>query len=120
MRRLTEPRSRGAAAPEPVATLAEKPGQDRPRSLDAAPCLRSGRSAGAAENKPGSQGSLRLYLELVRRFGTITPQAAEAGCVLYAEHTQDARLNPGKHPNIDRLLAVIADGRPLAVRIVRA
>jgi hypothetical protein len=79
-----------------------------------------GRSAGAAENKPGSQGSLRLYLELVRRFGTITPQAAEAGCVLYAEHTQDARLNPGKHPNIDRLLAVIADGRPLAVRIVRA
>jgi hypothetical protein len=78
-----------------------------------------GHPAGAAENKPGSQGSLRLYLELVRRFGAITPQAAQDGCVLYAEHTQDARLNPGKHPNIDRLFAVIADGRPLSARIVR-
>lgn len=78
-----------------------------------------GRPVGAAENKPGSQGSLRLYLELVRRFGSITPQAAEEGCALYAEHTQDARINPGKHPNIDRLLAVIADARPLSARIVR-
>ena len=79
-----------------------------------------GKIAGAAENKPGSQGSLRLYLELVRRFGAITPEAAREGCALYAEHTQDARLNPGKHPNIDRLLAVIADGRPRSARIVRA
>ncbi|WP_230370441.1 DUF2322 family protein [Paludibacterium denitrificans] len=28
------------------------------------------------------------------------------GLALYAEHTADARQFPGKHPNIDRLLAI--------------
>jgi hypothetical protein len=31
---------------------------------------------------------------------------------LYAEHTADARLHPGKHPNIDRLLAIAEDDAP--------
>ena len=83
--------------------------------LDAA-----GAVVGAVENKPGSTGSLRLYLELARRFGDITPQAAAAGCALYAEHEADARANPGKHPNVDRLLALAAGGRTLATRVVRA
>lgn len=58
------------------------------------------------ENKPGSQGSLRIYRYLLDGFGCIDARAAAAGLVLYAEHTQDARDHPGKHPNIDRLLAV--------------
>ena len=37
--------------------------------------------------------------------GSITPAAAELGLEWYAEHTQDAIAFPGKHPNIDRLLA---------------
>lgn len=82
--------------------------------LDAA-----GAIVGAVENRPGSTGSLRLYLELARRFGAITPQAAEAGCALYAEHAADARANPGKHPNVDRLLGLVAGGGTLATRVVR-
>jgi hypothetical protein len=61
---------------------------------------------GVIENKPGSQGSLRVYLHLLAQFGAIDVAAASEGLRLYAEHTQDARLNPGKHPNIDRLLLV--------------
>ena len=79
-----------------------------------------GRVVDAVENKTGSQGSLRLYLELQRRFGALTLEAAHAGCALYAEHTEDARLNPGRHPNVDRLLAVLArGGAGLGMRVVR-
>ena len=62
------------------------------------------------ENKPGSQGSLRLYRHLLTKYGVINAAAAAEGLALYAEHTQDARQNPGKHPNIDRLLAIEASG----------
>jgi len=60
------------------------------------------------ENKAGSQGSLRLYRHLLDKYGVIDAAAAVEGLALYAEHTQDARRNPGKHPNIDRLLDVEA------------
>ncbi|HEY3325581.1 MAG TPA: DUF2322 family protein [Novimethylophilus sp.] len=81
--------------------------------LDAA-----GNLTAVIENKAGSQGSLRLYLHLARQFGVITPAAAERGCELYAEHTDDAKLNPGKHPNIDRLLDLIKKQETLRVRSV--
>ncbi len=63
------------------------------------------------ENKPGSQGSLKVYLYLLEKFGKLDRAAAEAGLIMYTEHTLDARANPGKHPNIDRLLAIVSDGR---------
>ncbi|TCJ15406.1 DUF2322 family protein [Parasulfuritortus cantonensis] len=63
------------------------------------------------ENKPGSQGSLKVYHYLLDKFGVLDRTAANAGLIMYAEHTLDARANPGKHPNIDRLLAIAADGR---------
>ncbi len=69
------------------------------------------------ENKPGSQGSVKVYHHLMQKYGVIDSSAAEEGLVLYAEHSADARAYPGKHPNIDRLLAVIADGRPWSVRV---
>lgn len=62
------------------------------------------------ENKPGQAGSLRLYHALFTRFGLIDRAAAEEGLRLYAEHTADARAHPGKHPNIDRLFAIIEGG----------
>jgi hypothetical protein len=37
---------------------------------------------------------------------------------LYAEHTADARANPGKHPNIDRLILVEATHKPMHLKIV--
>jgi hypothetical protein len=47
---------------------------------------------------------------LLTKYGVINAAAAAEGLALYAEHTQDARQNPGKHPNIDRLLAIEASG----------
>ncbi|WP_034640118.1 DUF2322 family protein [Chitinilyticum aquatile] len=69
------------------------------------------------ENKPGQAGSLRVYHALYQEFGCINTVAADKGLRLYAEHTDDARTNPGKHPNIDRLFAVEAE-RPFAVRLL--
>ncbi|MEO8298110.1 MAG: DUF2322 family protein [Burkholderiales bacterium] len=66
----------------------------------------TGRVIATLENKPGQAGSLAVYAALAARHGgAITPAAAVEGLVLYAEHTADARAHPGKHPNIDRLLA---------------
>jgi hypothetical protein len=67
------------------------------------------------ENKPGSQGSLKVYHHLWKKYGAISAEAAQDGLSLYAEHTTDACANPGKHPNIDRLLDVIESGKPLDV-----
>lgn len=72
------------------------------------------------ENKAGSQGSLSVYNHLAQTYGAITPDAAAKGLELYAEHTEDARLHPGKHPNIDRLLAVVADNATVRVKHIFA
>lgn len=72
------------------------------------------------EHKPGQVGSLTLYNHLAQFYGAITPEAAAQGLALYAEHTEDARGNPGKHPNIDRLLQLVADGKTLSVKQVFA
>jgi hypothetical protein len=80
----------------------------------------TGNITGVIENKAGSQGSLRLYLHLANLYGNITPEAAEKGMELYAEHTVDAEENPGKHPNIDRLFEVIEKQQPLTIRKIAA
>lgn len=59
------------------------------------------------ENKPGSQGSVKVYHHLLKKYGSISVSAAKEGLEIYCEHTQDAEQNVGKHPNIDRLFAVI-------------
>ncbi len=79
-----------------------------------------GNEVAQIENKPGQAGSLALYNHLGQTFGAITPDAAKKGMELYAEHTVDAQANPGKHPNIDRLIALVADGATLRVKHVFA
>ncbi len=64
------------------------------------------------ENKAGSQGSLTVYNHLAQTYGSINAEAARKGLELFAEHTEDERQNPGKHPNIARLLAIEA-GQPV-------
>lgn len=72
------------------------------------------------ENKAGSQGSLSVYNHLAQTYGSITVEAARKGLELYAEHTEDARLHPGKHPNIDRLLEIESTGKALRVKHIFA
>lgn len=78
-----------------------------------------GSLAGVIENKPGSQGSVKVYHHLWRMYGKISLDAAVEGLSLYAEHTEDAENNPGKHPNIDRLLNVLENEQPLTVKIIK-
>lgn len=63
------------------------------------------------ENKPGQTGSLAVYNHLGQIHGAITAEAARKGLDLYAEHVDDARQNPGKHPNIDRLIDLVGAGK---------
>ena len=79
-----------------------------------------GHIAGILENKPGSQGSLKLYHHLWKKWGCINADAAKEGLALYAEHTEDAKNHPGKHPNIDRLQSVIEHNASLSVQIIAA
>ncbi len=75
-----------------------------------------GKIVAAIENKAGSQGSLAVYNHLAQTYGSITAEAAKKGLELYAEHTEDARLHAGKHPNIDRLIAIAEGGPGLRVK----
>ncbi len=72
------------------------------------------------ENKPGQAGSLAVYASLADASGVINAQAASRGLDIYAEHTVDARANPGKHPNIDRLITLIAEGGQWQVKLLPA
>jgi len=68
------------------------------------------------ENKSGQTGSLAVYNHLGQLYGAITAEAAKKGLELYAEHTADAEAHHGKHPNIDRLLALARDGGVLRIK----
>lgn len=81
---------------------------------------RQGNLVAMIENKPGQSGSLAVYNHLAQLYGAITPEAAEKGLELYAEHAEDARVHPGKHPNIDRLVTLVTEGGQLRVKQVFA
>lgn len=72
------------------------------------------------ENKPGQTGSLAVYNHLAQLYGAITVEAAHKGLELYAEHAVDAQANPGKHPNIDRLVTLVTEGGQWRVKQVFA
>lgn len=74
-------------------------------------------TAGLIENKPGSHGSIKVYHHLAKKWGNLSVEAAQEGLAIYAEHTEDAKLNPGKHPNIDRLLNVLKTKQPLIILV---
>ena len=80
----------------------------------------TGSVAATIENKPGKAGSLAVYHALAAKHGSIDVAAAEEGLEIFAEHSADARANPGKHPNIDRLLEVIASGQGYSVKLIGA
>ena len=71
------------------------------------------------ENKPGKAGSLRVYYYLANQFGGISPKAAEIGLEIFAEYTEQAKQNPGSHPNIDLLFDVIQQQRYIAVKAIK-
>ncbi len=79
-----------------------------------------GNVAASIPNAPGKAGSVTVYNALAVKHGSINAAAAQEGLQIFAEHTDDARARPGAHPNIDRLLDVIASGKGYAVKVVTA
>lgn len=77
-----------------------------------------GSAAGVIDNKPGSQGSVKVFHHLYKMYGGITLDAAVEGLSLYAEHTEDAENCPGKHPNVDKLINVLENEEPLTVKVI--
>lgn len=78
----------------------------------------TGAEVASIANAPGTAGSFRVYAHLARQYGSINVEAAAEGLAIFAEHTEDATLHPGKHPNIDRLISIMTTGLPLDVRII--
>lgn len=76
----------------------------------------TGKVVATIENKPGKAGSVAVYHALAAKHGAIDVAAAREGLELFAEHTASAREHPGSHPNIDRLLEVLASGKGYTVR----
>lgn len=76
----------------------------------------AGEIVGVIENRPGSAGSVAVYHAVTLSDGRLDRSAAETALELYAEHVADARAHPGRHPNIDRLFALIATDGCLQVR----
>lgn len=80
----------------------------------------TGTVVASIENQPGKQGSLAVYHYLKQGFDMLDAGAAEHGLMVFGEHTADARNRPGAHPNIDRLLEIVAGGVPLRIEIIKA
>ncbi len=60
---------------------------------------------GEIPNVEGKKGSLKVYANIFDfKNGEIGKNKIEQGLILFAEHTKDAKDNPGKHPSIDILL----------------
>jgi hypothetical protein len=78
----------------------------------------AGTEVATIANAPGTAGSFRVYAYLAQQYGTIHAEAAAEGLAIFAEHTGDASTHPGKHPNIDRLIAILATGEPLSARVI--
>src|SRR5258706_11144871 len=100
-----------------VDNLKQLPGIDNIEKLELLD--EGGKVVATLENQPRKAGSLAVYNHLILRYQKINPAAAMAGLTLFAEHTNDAEKNPGKHPNIDRLFKVIEEGLSYSATVTR-
>lgn len=66
----------------------------------------------------GKLGSLKLYNALAAQFdGQLNVESATQGLIWFAEHLDDAKQNPNKHPNIDLLLKVVEEKQHFYLKI---
>lgn len=69
----------------------------------------------------GKLGSLKLYNALAVQFsGKLDAKSAQQGVVWFAEHVEDAKQHPTKHPNIDLLLKVIEQNLTFSLKSILA
>lgn len=77
-----------------------------------------GNTIDSIENVPGKSGSVSVYYHVSAESGLLNKDSAEQALQLYAEHTDDARQNPGRHPNIDRLFDLINNNLTYQVKVI--
>lgn len=71
-------------------------------------------------NQQGKQGSLQVYAAISTNEGYIGPQEAMRGLEIFGqEFREEARTNPGKHPNIDLLERIVELKDRLRVDVIR-
>ena len=69
--------------------------------------ISDGKVLNVIPNIEGKSGSLQVYANLVDfDNGNIDYNKAQKGLEFFAEHVDDAKKNPGAHPNIDLLLNI--------------
>jgi hypothetical protein len=88
----------------------------------AAICLldAAGEVVATIENRAGSQGSVAVYNHLAQTYGAITPEAARKGLEVFAEYAEEEQVNPGTHPNIERLFVLVEERKTLRTKHVFA
>ena len=69
------------------------------------------------ENRSGQSGSLAVYCYLASKYGMVNADAAREGLELYAEHRDEAMINPEKHPHIERLIRIRDQNLRFTVRV---
>ncbi|MBN1375531.1 MAG: DUF2322 family protein [Dehalococcoidia bacterium] len=93
-----------------------------------------GAQGGVIANKKGKEGSIQVYTAITSNDGYISHDGARKGLAVYgAALRKEARENPGRHPEIDRLEKIARSrssvrcdvmrresARPLPERILRA
>uniref|UniRef100_A0A7S0G296 Uncharacterized protein n=1 Tax=Rhodosorus marinus TaxID=101924 RepID=A0A7S0G296_9RHOD len=79
--------------------------------------VRRGELDAVIRNISGQRGSIAVYNALFQKYKIIDKRAAQEGLELYAEKWNDAKENPGKHPNIDRLMLVVSEDMTLVGKI---
>ncbi|KAJ8902998.1 hypothetical protein NDN08_006314 [Rhodosorus marinus] len=79
--------------------------------------VRRGELDAVIRNVSGQRGSIAVYNALFQKFKIIDKRAAQEGLELYAEMWDDAKENPGKHPNIERLMLVVSEDMTLVGKI---
>jgi hypothetical protein len=82
--------------------------------------LPAGGGAWRVPNAPGKAASARIYAHLAAAHGGVLGvAAAQEGLRLYGEYVDEARREPGSHPNIDLLLRVADEGLECGVTVER-
>jgi hypothetical protein len=79
-----------------------------------------GEHGGVILNKRGKEGSIQVYSAISSNDGYISPANAKKGLALYgAWFRKEAKENPGKHPEIDRLEKIARSGNAVRCDVVR-
>lgn len=71
-------------------------------------------------NQEGKRGSLQVYAAITTNDGHITPSEAARGLEIFgSELREEARANSGRHPNIDILENIVANGSSVRADVIR-